>query len=191
MINYEDLSKEELIERIKELANLVEEQSEKIVELNLYDDQLGYFNKKALYMLLEYEINRMNRLPAFLSVTLIAVNNIEKISEKYGEEIRDVLLLQIANNIKGIVRISDIIGLYEDGIFMIISPDINPNKGVIIAERIQSSIEKDEYPLGIKVTTSGGVKHHEGEPANKLMNIVEGNLRLSKKEGRNKLVSSL
>ena len=187
----DELTMEELLQRVQELSRIVEEQKNKIMELNVIDELTNLFNRKSLYTALEYEINRIERIPTFLSVLLIGVNDLDKIEGKHGDKTKDVIIKQIAETIERSTRSSDIKGRFDDDVFMVISPDLNPNKGIIIAERIQYNVERGDYPSDIKVSTSAGVKHYNGESASKLMSIAEGYLRLSRKEGKNKLVSSI
>lgn len=190
-MNFDEMSRDDLIQKIIELSTKLENYKNKVVELNLVDETTKLLNKRALYNALEFEIKRMVRIPSYLNLTLIGINNISNIEEIHGEKIRDILIGQIASIIEERVRSSDIIGRYEYDAFMIVSPDINPYKGVAIAERVQNFIGKGCYPFGIEVTTSAGVAHYEGESTNNFIDKAEKYLDLSKKEGKNRIVTSI
>lgn len=191
MEEYSNLSMDELLKKVQEMADDIRELKEKIMELNVIDEETSLFNRKSLYTVLEYEVKRMTRIPSFLSVILIGIDGLDRIESVYGEKVKKAVIVEAAKILERSVRRTDTVGRYDDDVFMIISPDLNPNKGVVVGERIQYYLENGDYPLNIKIGVSAGVRHYKGEPVNKLIDIVEQLLKLSRKEGKNRLVSSM
>jgi len=181
-MNFENLDRQEFIDLLDKLYKQIDDLKRKIAELQIYDDVTKLLNRKALYNTLDYEIKRATRNQGFLSVLLLGINNFNEIKERFGDEIGDIILVQIARLIKSSTRNIDIIGRYSDDDFMIILPDMNPNNGEFVAERIQRLIDKEIFPVDTRITLSHGLKFFEGESPNKLIEIAERNLHLSKKE---------
>lgn len=179
---YEDYDKQELVDLLNQLYKQIDDLKRKVSESQVYDDVTKLLNRKSLYNTLDYEIKRATRNQGFLSVLLLGVNNFNGIKERFGDEIGDIILVQVARLIKNSTRNIDIIGRYSDDDFMIILPDMNPNNGGVVAERIQRLIDKEIFPVDIRITLSHGLKLFEGESPNKLIEIAERNLHLSKKE---------
>lgn len=186
-MTYSNLEKEELIVILTDIQKQFNELKEKVNDLILIDEITNLYNRKILYKTLAYEIKRSIRGYGHLSVILLSINNFDGINEKYGEEISNILLKQVANLLLNTVRSIDIVGVYDKNEFMLILPDMNPKKGWVAAERIQKLMDKEIFPVDNRVTLSVGLKHYEGEPINKLIEITERNLHLAKKEyGRQK-----
>lgn len=179
---YDNLEKDECIVLVEKLYKQIGNLNKKISELQIFDDVTKVLNRKSLYNTLDYETKRATRNQEFLSVLLLGVNNFNLIKERFGDEIGDIVLVQIARLIKSSTRNIDIIGRYSDDEFMIILPDMNPNNGGVVAERIQRLIDKEIFPIDSRITLSSGLKIFEGESPSKLIEIVERNLHLSKKE---------
>ncbi len=180
-MSYLNLNTEELIQLLEERDSEIQRLKKKIEEETIRDQTTSLFNKGFLYKALSHEMNRAQRSQSYLSVLLLGINNFNSIKERYGDEITNIILVQIARLLKVSIRDVDIVGRYGDGEFMLILPDMSPNNGNIVAERIQRLMEKEIFPIESRVTLSYGIKSFEGESINKLINIAETNLSLNRK----------
>lgn len=181
-MTYSNLEKEELLVILTEMQKQLNEMKEKVADLIIIDEVTNLYNRKILYKTLSYETKRSIRGYGHLSVILFSINNFDGIQEKYGEEISNILLRQVGEFLLNTIRSIDILGVYDRNEFMLILPDMNPKKGWVAAERIQKLIDKEIFPVDNRVSLSVGLKHYEGEPINKLIEITERNLHLAKKE---------
>lgn len=160
----DDLNKKELIEVIEKLNVQIEELGKKISELVTTDGITNVYNRKELYRILEYEATRAERNNSYLSVLLLCVVDYDAIKDRYGEEMFNLILIQITRLIKRTIRSIDIIGRYEDDKFMLILPDINPNKGGVVADRIKKVVDKEIFPDVLSITICKGLKTKDGMP---------------------------
>lgn len=181
-MTYLDLTNEKLLEMLKERDNEISRLRKKIEDISIIDEVTSTYNKGFMYKTLDYEMKRAQRNQSYLNVLLLGINNFQNIKEEYGDEISDLILAQMARLIKSSIRSIDIVGRYSSGDFIIILPDMNPNKGGIVADRIQKLMDKEIFPIESRITISYGLKHYEGETINRLLDVAEANLNSNRKD---------
>lgn len=181
-MDYSNLDLVELLKLLEERDREIVELKEKIEEIATIDEVTALYNKSFLYKSLSYEMSRSQRSQSYLSILLFGINNFNPLKERYGEEITNIILVQIARLLKISIRDIDILGRYGEGEFMLILPDMNPNMGHVVAERIQRLMDKEIFPVESRITLSYGLKSFEGESVNKLIDIAETSLRLERKD---------
>ena len=179
-----DLSNDILLKEIQDLREENRALKKKIQELDPRDRLTGLLNKSSLYERLEYEVLRTERSQSYLSLLLIRISDYTKLAEEHGKETLDLLTRLMGQAISESIRAVDILGRYENGGFLLILPDVQPNKGVVVAERLKKAIDKNIDPLGIKIRYSVGVKLYKGEPVNQLLSEAEKLAGYSETEGR-------
>lgn len=181
-MDYSNLNSVELLKLLEVRDREIVELKNKIKEIAIIDEITSLYNKNFLYKSLSYEMSRSQRSQSYLSVLLFGINNFNVIKERYGEEITNIVLVQIARLLKISIRDIDILGRYGEGEFMLILPDMNPNMGHVVAERIQRLMDKEIFPVESRVTLAYGLKSFEGESVNKLIDIAETSLKLERKD---------
>ncbi|TJX14389.1 diguanylate cyclase [Tissierella creatinini] len=181
-MTYSNFTTEELVKLLEERDEEIQKLRNKVDEIAIIDETTSLYNKSFLYKALGYEMSRAQRSQGYLSVLLFGINNFNAIKERYGEEITNIILVQIARLLKISVRDIDIVGRYGDGEYMLILPDMNPNNGNVVAERIQRLMDKEIFPVESRVTLAYGIKSFEGESVNKLINLAETSLNLERKD---------
>lgn len=100
------------------------------------DNQTGFYNKVYLYSNSRKILMRSETS----SMTLIKLNNIPEINEKYGRNIGNTLILKMCNEIKNIVSKESVLIRYGGLKFLIITPDSNAQITQPIIERVLHSI---------------------------------------------------
>lgn len=181
-MTYLDLTNEKLLQMLEERDNEILGLKKKIEDISIIDEVTSTYNKGYMYKTLDYEMKRAQRNQSYLNVLMLGINNFQSIREKYGEDISNMILLQIARLIKSSLRSIDIVGKYSYGDFIIILPDMNPNKGSIVVDRIQKLMDKETFPIESRITISYGLKHYEGETINRLLDVAEANLNTNRKD---------
>jgi diguanylate cyclase (GGDEF)-like protein len=178
-----DLSKDVLLKEIQDLRDENKRLKKQIEELNPRDRLTGLLNRSSLYERLEYEAVRTSRGQSYLSLLLIRISDFKGLVEEHGRDTMDVLVKLMSQAITETVRSVDIVGRYEDGGFLLLLPDIQPNKGTVVSERLKKAIDKRISPMGIRIKYSIGVKLYKDEPINELLNETERLAVSSEAEG--------
>lgn len=127
-----------------------------------------------------------------LSLSLLDIDNLNKVNERYGQFIGDAVLENVARIIHQNIRGSDIAGRYGDDEFVIVLPRSNLYAANVTAERIRNTIQeagmKDADGKAFTVTVSQGLATWEqGENSQSLLSRAEENLIKAKKNGRNRV----
>jgi diguanylate cyclase (GGDEF)-like protein len=170
--------KEELIIRVNNLLDLYD--SFKKINSQLQKDPLtGVYNRFFLENVLENMFNMYEKK----SIAMLDIDFFKKINDTYGHQHGDKVLKDFANNIKGVVRKSDIVVRYGGEEFLIFMPNTSKEEGFIALLKIKEAIKKSEF----NYTFSGGIAD-EGETLAEMIKIADNRLYNAKKEGRNKII---
>ena len=117
-------------------------------------------NKRKLYELLEYEMEKDKRYKSGLSVIFCSLDNFKQINETYSHSIIDNLLRDIALQLVETLRASDIVSRWSENEFLILIPHKTAEEAKIIAEKIRSTIENYEFSEFKDITTSIGIAQY-------------------------------
>jgi len=119
---------------------------EKIRKLALIDELTGLYNQSYFYKRLREELGKACRSKQPLSILFMDVDNLKFINDTYGHLTGDRVLRLIAKQIKDNIRTMDIAFRYGGDEFVIILPEIDSDKSLIVAERINQKIKKITFP---------------------------------------------
>lgn len=106
----------------------------------LRDMLTGTFSRPAIEELLYTEINRAKRMRSSLSLALVEITNLEQVWNRYGQEIVDRAMMQTALKIWSNVRPYDLIGRWEDHVFLVVLPETPLDGALTVVERIERNI---------------------------------------------------
>ena len=172
-------------ERLK--TTLAEEINE-LSFLETRDTTTLLFNKRKLYEVLEYEMDKDKRYKLGLSVIFCSINNFNNISEIHGSHIVDDLLRSFSSELIKILRTSDIVSHWNDEEFVIIIPNKTAKDATVVAEKIQKEIAEVDFSDIGKITVNFGITQYiEGD--NKVTIIERANNAhiKAKEKGINKI----
>jgi len=160
------------------------------------DGLTGLYNHRYLYEKLEDEIRRTHRTDQPFSIIIFDVDHFKRINDEFGHVKGDDVLLGIAQTIKTMTRVTDIVGRYGGEEFMVILPETDIKNCYTIAEKIRKHIGLNDYCNdGTKITISGGIAQFDHSYvsdqaqsismlASKLVNTADSNLYRAKSCGR-------
>ncbi|MBR1754298.1 diguanylate cyclase [bacterium] len=162
------------------------------------DSLTGLHNRFYLQERFAAEISRAKRYKTSLSCLLFDIDFFKVVNDMYGYDWGDILLKSIADKLKSLVRMEDILTRYGDEEFIVILPNTSEENAFIFAERFRRSIEKMEFiPAGEEerhpITISGGISTYPcfenvEEDVNTIIRYAEHALYNAKKRGKNKIV---
>jgi len=186
-------AEEKLVELNRELVR----SNERLSQLALRDPHTGLFNHRYLQDVIEAEFYRAKRYAHPFSVMLLDVDYFKSINDVYGHIFGDLVLKQLARQLKRLVRQYDIVVRYGGEEFMIISPGIDRSGVLRLAQRLLDAINL--YNFGdkthtVKIKLSIAVASYPEDKVVKgidLVEITDQILNKVKDYGGNNVYSSL
>lgn len=176
-----------------EFADITERtrMQDELREASERDPLTSLYNRRKLYQLLTVELTRTRRHGHPLSLMLLDIDHFKRINDTFGHDIGDLVLMQVAEQISAMLRLSDILARYGGEEFVIACPETNLDGAVVLAEKIRSSIEVFSFPTAGEVTISVGISLLESEDdVNALIKRADKALYKAKEMGRNRVVRS-
>ena len=191
------VNKDELLVRVKSMLK-IKEYKDKIGLVSTTDELTGLHNRKYLHERLDAEIARARRYKTPLSCLLFDIDFFKVVNDMYGYDWGDVLLRNLAEKLKQMVRKEDVLTRYGDEEFILILPNTSEENAFLFAERFRRDIEKMEFiPAGEEerhpITISGGISTYPclanvEEDANTVIRYAEHALYNAKRRGKNKII---
>ncbi len=167
----------------------------KIIQLHeeiLRDPLTGYFNRRYINLLAEFEFKKAKRYKHPLSVLMIDIDHFKVINDTYGHKAGDLLLKHATSIIKKQIRSTDIPIRYGGEEFVIILPNTTKRNAYLLAERIRRSVEFNPINIDsqkIKCTVSIGVAEVDDavNSIEDLINKADMMMYVAKQQGRNRI----
>ena len=139
------------------LKNTLTEEINELSFLETRDPSTLLFNKRKLYEILEYEMDKDKRYKLGLSVIFCSINDFKNIIETHDSHVVDDLLRSFSSQLITILRTSDIVSHWNEEEFVIIIPNKTASDATVVAEKIQNEITKVDFSGVGKITTSFGI----------------------------------
>jgi diguanylate cyclase (GGDEF)-like protein/PAS domain S-box-containing protein len=171
--------------------------NKRLKQLALIDSTTTLYNHRYLSEHIEVEFQRAKRYNTKLSVIMLDLDYFKSVNDIYGHEFGDLVLVQLAKLLKKIVRTYDMVIRFGGEEFVIVSPGIDRNSALNLAQRILNTFNL--YNFGnrkhkVKLKLSIAVASYPEDRVIKginLIEIAECILNKVKELGGNRLLSSL
>jgi diguanylate cyclase (GGDEF)-like protein len=172
----------------------IHQQREATHQQSLTDALTGLFNRHKLYGVMTQEFERHKRTDNPLSLLLIDLDYFKRINDDYGHPAGDAILKAFADQLRGLVRVTDYPVRMGGEEFAVLMPDTGLSGAIDLAERIRLATEVLELPgkaSGHCLTASIGVATvGEGiEDFDQLYSRADQMLYQAKSRGRNRTVA--
>ncbi|MCA1633204.1 MAG: diguanylate cyclase [Acidobacteria bacterium] len=164
---------------------------EKTKESALIDPLTELPNARAFHLSLEQrlaECQRLNREP--VSVLCMDLDDFKKVNDAHGHGIGDRLLANVAGVIKKQLRQMDVLARYAGDEFVAIMPMASNEVAEMVAERIRSAVEAEQFPVRAGKTARIGISvgiacfPSDGETAEELLSSAGSNMQRQKHAGK-------
>ena len=195
---YRDVTERKYAENeMQKLNKELVKSNKRLSQLSLKDIHTGLFNHRYLAEIMGSEFYRAKKYEGSLAATMIDVDYFKSINDMYGHKFGDIVLKQLAQQMKKMIRRHDVIIRYGGEEFVIISPGTDRAQAVVLAQRILDAISlynfgNVKHTVKLKVSLSV-VSYPEDNIADgmDLIKIAEQILNKAKEEGGNRVYSSL
>ncbi len=176
--------------------------NERLKHIGLTDALTGVHNRRYFEQRLREEVDRALRKGSPLSCLLVDLDHFKSVNDRYGHLIGDVVLREVAEQIKDQLRLSDAMARYGGEEFAVLLVQTNAVTARAIAERIRERIASQVFKLPegaqLSVTISIGVATLMEElrgadidiRARDLVSRADSALYSAKRSGRNRVVAA-
>jgi diguanylate cyclase (GGDEF)-like protein len=184
---------EKVRERTRQLETANRRLREEKVTLqitSITDGLTGVYNRSYTLERFDQEVSAAKRYRKKLSVIMFDLDHFKRVNDFHGHQIGDSVLQRVAQIFRYTMRDSDLIGRYGGEEFLIVLPETDCTEAALVAERIRSDIETQEWPESqLRVTISGGVAEYSGGNGEQLIRRADSLMYQAKQLGRNRIVS--
>lgn len=157
------------------------------------DELTGVYNRRYLQERFREEAARAQRNRTLLVALLLDIDKFKQINDTYGHDAGDIVLREVAAQIRGVVRTEDVVARYGGEEFCVLLPAVPIPDAVQVAERLRRVLGKHRFPLDVgrgRLTVSVGMAiWEEGEQANELFSRADEAMYAAKHRGGNAVVS--
>jgi len=157
----------------------------------IFDSLTRLPGREVFHDRLSQLITQSQRLSATFAVMLLNINDFHIINEKYGEEKSDLILREVSDRLKDVIRQVDTMTRLAGDIFVFLIPHLyKPETAVYVAQRLLDSITKpfyvDNQPFTITASIGAAIYPSDGETSNSLLSSANSALKKSKESGKGK-----
>ena len=119
------------------------------LKLTAYKDEvLDIPNQNMLYKTLQKEIDYCKKFTTDFTFILLDVDNFKQMNRDFGYYSSNLVLKQMISQLKGILRKTDVVCRYQHGDeFAILLRNTDLRSTLLLAERIRSSIEDEDFAI--------------------------------------------
>ncbi len=193
-LSIEDTSWLNLIAKQLVLADKGKALDLRAAELATTEEATALFNYQFFKKQLETEWERAQRYNRCLSLVLLDVDDFNVYQDKFGQEQKELTLMEISQILKDSCRRLDIVAHYAGDELAIILPETDVSGAFVAAERIREAISRQAFLGGegkreARLTASLGVASYPLNTADMegLAREVESALYNAKITGRNRV----
>lgn len=159
-----------------------------INEPAMVDPLTGVANRKKFLEELDRELYRVQRYTRPLTLMLFDIDGFSEINERYGRQVGDSIIKEIAELVRQNIRVVDTFARYGGEEFVILAPETDLRGGFNLADKIRQKIEKENFTHVGRVTCSFGVTEYVLLQSKELIiKTADDALYMAKSKGRNRV----
>ncbi|MES9964561.1 MAG: diguanylate cyclase [Candidatus Sedimenticola sp. 20ELBAFRAG] len=169
---------------------------ESLKQQAIRDPLTGLFNRRYMVESLQQSISRADRKDSTLGVMMIDIDDFKTFNDNYGHDVGDLVLKQIAAEMRLCTRKEDTLSRYGGEEFCLVCPDLTEKAIEELAVRLCNQIRK--LTLTVRetalsdLTISIGIAAYPGhaKDAETLIKIADDALYQAKASGKNRFVTA-
>ncbi len=157
----EELRQEITIRKEVEASLLKSEEAFRLMSIT--DSLTGLYNRRHFNRLAEEEVHRVLRFGRRLAAMMLDIDFFKRVNDTFGHPAGDIVLKQIAQATKEVIRTTDIPARYGGEEFVILLPETTGEAAAVIAERLRRLIEDTPIQTEngpITITASFGISDY-------------------------------
>jgi len=160
--------------------------------LSVTDPLTEAYNREFLQQRLPRAVEHADRRGEPLAVAMIDIDHFKDVNDRFGHEVGDRVLTEVAGRLRAAIRAGDLLVRYGGEEFLVLLPGSDAIKAAEIAERMRLKMESDPMQSGavtVDVRISVGVAEHRrgADTASQLVRRADTALYAAKGRGRNRV----
>ncbi len=153
------------------------------------------WNRAAVLDMLHRELDRARRGGLCTGALMLDLDYFKKVNDSYGHLTGDLVLREVAERIRRVIRSYDLVGRYGGEEFLVVISDCGRQEVLQSAERIRLAISGSPVHASgaeITITASIGAASGQAEDASEeqLIRLADAALYRAKRNGRNRVESA-
>lgn len=182
-----------LVDKLRERTEQLEESNEKLQYTSLYDELTGVPNRRLLYAQLDNTIDLARRHDNKFTLLFLDLDDFKNVNDEWGHTAGDSVLREVAKDMKGCLRKSDILARVGGDEFAVILQEAQEKRAIeTVVEKIFGTIDHgyQVYDQTVHIGISIGVSifHHDNTSAKRLIAQADEAMYRAKKSGGNRCV---
>ncbi|MDX1553925.1 MAG: GGDEF domain-containing protein [Marinobacter sp.] len=159
-------------------------------EMAATDQLTGLLNRRAIWPLLNHELQHAQRAGTPFSLILGDLDLFKKVNDTYGHDAGDVVLQETARRLEGALRRQDALCRWGGEELLVLLPDTDSDGAMEVAEKLRASMADSPITAGahrIHQTISLGVASFQnGDAIDAVVSRADEALYQAKHKGRNR-----
>lgn len=169
-------------------VTVIERQKQFFHNLAIKDPLTEIYNRHKFNEEIQRETDRSRRYGIEYSLIMFDIDHFKDVNDKFGHQVGDTLLKELAALVSANIRTTDIFARYGGEEFIIITPEVSAEGALKLAEKLRRVIEDNKFSHVGRMTCSFGVADHTKEmSAQELVHKTDAALYRAKAEGRNRV----
>ena len=122
---------------------------------------------------------------------MIDVDHFKAVNDLYGHATGDEVLRGVADVLTQVSRVEDVVARYGGEEFTILTPGVDADGAVVLAERARHAIEALSVSRGatvLKVTCSFGIAGYDANAKTSILDQADAAMYAAKNAGRNRVM---
>jgi len=166
---------------------------QRIHELTITDDCTDLYNVRHLNFVLDTEIYRSNRYQYEFSLIFLDLDHFKEVNDTHGHLVGSKLLREMAELIRGSLRLIDYAFRYGGDEFVILLPQTGKESANVVARRLHERVNEKKFMaeegLNLHLTASFGLATYPPDATTKpeMIRLADEAMYLAKNTSRNSI----
>ena len=175
--------------RTSVLASSLADANRELSELALQDSLTKLPNRILLEDRLGHALSLAQRESTVFALMFMDLDGFKAVNDAYGHHLGDRLLIEVAERIRGILRVQDTVARLGGDEFVLLLEQSDPDGAASVADKLIHTVSQP-YLIGmheLRVSASVGIAMYpgDGETAKALMTNADAAMYHAKRSGRN------
>jgi diguanylate cyclase (GGDEF)-like protein len=145
-----------------DVTDLVQ-QADRLKRLAMTDALTGLFNRRQFLSIAETEWNRYQRYLRPMSLLMIDIDKFKEINDRFGHDVGDHVLVEVAGIIREHKRKSDVASRFGGEEFVVLLPETTGDEACAVAERLRQEVATRDFSAGLLIKTTVSIGAAEAE----------------------------
>ena len=167
--------------------------------LSVTDPLTGLWNFRYFQLQADRELESASRFDRSLAMLIIDLDHFKTVNDRFGHQVGDDVLLEVARRIQAATRVPDVVARYGGEEFVVLLPGTDLDGALATAERIRAAVAGSKITITtaqdiapMSVTCSIGVAQHprHGTTVAGLLRTADAAMYQAKSQGRDQVVGA-